>query len=178
VSTTVLGTTTLSRDGLLDEVSASSGAVSDLDAETLAARALTLFVGASADQFDAGAESQLGRDVQEFVRRHPVSGPEALRDAILAGNIASEAAWEALRWLGCMEHPQSRAARLRLLENCLQSSSATARDGAALGLAAIDDPHAIPALREAIAAERIPELREDLRQVLTQLEATAQCLSS
>jgi hypothetical protein len=156
---------------------ASSTDVPEIDAEALARHTLALFRGTSSEQFDTGSESSLGRHVQQLVRQHPGAGPDALKDAILAGNVPSEAAWEALRWLGCMEHAQSRAARLWLLESCLQSSSARVRDGAALGLATIDDPHAIPALGEAIAVEQIPELREDLRQVLAQLEATAKCPS-
>jgi hypothetical protein len=34
----------------------------------------------------------------------------------------------------------------------------------------MDDPHAVPFLKKAIASERIAELRDDIRQALDQLE--------
>jgi hypothetical protein len=44
------------------------------------------------------------------------------------------------------------------------------RDGATLGLASLNDPQAITPLKQAIEREQIGELREDMQQVLDQLE--------
>jgi HEAT repeat protein len=57
-----------------------------------------------------------------------------------------------------------------LLESSIFRSSARVRDGAALGLAFLDDPHAIPYLKRAIENEKYSELREDMQMVLAQLE--------
>lgn len=140
-------------------------------------RATRIFNSASWEEFETGTESYLARSLQALVRQHSTAAIDAIRELVLVSPVDGEAGWETLRWLGCLKHPPSRAARLWLLEQALESPSAKVRDGAVLGLAAIDDPHAIPAFRKAIAAERIPELREDLIQVLGQLESTARCPS-
>ena len=62
---------------------------------------------------------------------------------------------------------------MKLLENSLlTNSSALVRDGALLGIALLDDRHAVPYLNRAIQQEQCPELRESIRQVLEQLEHT------
>ena len=78
--------------------------------------------------------------------------------------------------LGRMNDSITRNRRLWILESGLFSSSARIRDAAGLGLASLDDPHAIPYVRKAIDEERCDELREDLQQILEQLQETAQCL--
>ncbi len=85
--------------------------------------------------------------------------------------VNAEVASESLRWLGHIEHPKTYDNRLWLLERSLFCSSARVRDGAALGLASLDDPHAIPYLRRAIQRENCIELRKDIKQVLIQLES-------
>jgi hypothetical protein len=93
-----------------------------------------------------------------------------LSHLILAKDIDEEVASEALRWLGRMEDTKSYSKRLWLLERGLASPSPIIRDGAALGLASLDDRHAIPYLRLAVEREELDELRFNLGQVLDQLE--------
>jgi hypothetical protein len=64
---------------------------------------------------------------------------------------------------------------LWLLEKCLESSSIFVRDGAILGIASLDDPFAISAVRKAIEKEACEGLRQNMQAVLQQLEETAKC---
>lgn len=82
-----------------------------------------------------------------------------------------EIASEAIRWAGRFDHPSSYDARLSLAERCLCNDSARVRDAASVALASMDDERAVPALRTAIEREKYGELREDMQQILTQLES-------
>ncbi|MBI3909963.1 MAG: HEAT repeat domain-containing protein [Armatimonadetes bacterium] len=140
--------------------------------------AARLFRAARWQIFEDGMESEFSQGLESLVSRYGSSAIPALADLIDDGCSSAEAASEALRWIGRIDYYSSRASRLWLLERSLASGSARIRDGAALGLAAMDEPHAIPFVSAAIQVERIPELRADLTQVLEQLESTRRCRSS
>jgi hypothetical protein len=134
-----------------------------------------LFREAKKFSFEDGMETEFSKELARLVRRHGKAAIEVVTALIVNENIDAEMAAEALRWLGRMDHPPSYRDRLWLLERSLFCSSAQVRDGAALGLASLDDPHAIPYLQQAIEREKCVELRQDLEQVLEQLESTLQC---
>lgn len=129
-----------------------------------------LFEAAREETFEDGVESQLSKGIGLLIRRHGESAIESLTYFIIGEKTNTEIAAEILRWLGRIKHPSTRASRLWLLKRSLFCSSATVRDGALLGLASLDDPATIPHLKQAIEREKIVELREDMQQVLTQLE--------
>lgn len=85
--------------------------------------------------------------------------------------VAPEVGGEALRWLGRIDHAESYEYRRWLLERSLSLSSTRVRDGAILGLASMDDKHAIPYLKRAIEEEQCSELKADMESVLEQLES-------
>jgi hypothetical protein len=78
-----------------------------------------------------------------------------------------------LRWLALIDDEPSRLARRWLLEDALSNQSRWVRDGAALGLATMKDPHAIPFVKAAHDSELVKELRADLAVILSRLEALA-----
>lgn len=131
-----------------------------------------LFWKAREQVFEDGMESEFSKGLIFLVRRYSNAAMEVLTHIIVNEKVNTEVASEALRWLGRMEHSASYRYRLWLLERSLLSSSARIRDGAALGLASLNDPHAIPHLKRAIEKEDYAELREDMEQVLAQLETT------
>lgn len=137
-----------------------------------------LFWQAREQVFEDGMESEFSKELISLVRRYGNAAMEVLTHLIVNGKVNAEAASEALRWLGRMDHPASYRYRLWLLERSLLSSAARIRDGASLGLASLDDPHAIPHLKKAIGQEQYAELREDMEQVLAQLETTKHATSS
>ncbi len=122
------------------------------------------------EAFEDGVESHFSRDFEFFITRYGEGALESLTDLITGERINAEIAAEILRWLGRIKHPPTRDSRARLLKRSLLCSSARARDGGLLGLASLNDRSAIPHLKQAIAREWVAELREDMLQVLTQLE--------
>ena len=137
-----------------------------------------LFRKAQGIAFKDGMESDFSRELVRLVRQYGKTAMEVITTLIVNDNVDAEVAAEALRWLGRMDHPPSHHDRLWLLERSLFSTSVLVRDGAALGLASLDDPHAIPYLQQAIEQEKYASLREDLEQVLEQLESTRSAVSS
>lgn len=136
-----------------------------------------LFRAAKEQDFEDGMESELSKGLVSLIKKYGNAAMEVTADLLIYERVDAEVASEALRWLGRMDHPPSYDFRRWLLERSLRCSSAVVRDGAALGLASSDDPHAIPYLKQAILRENYVELREDIEQVLVQLENTRQCRS-
>jgi HEAT repeat protein len=130
----------------------------------------TLFAAAKDEYFEDGMESEFSRRLIRLLGEYGEKAVIELAFLILHDQVNAEIASEALRWLGHMEDTRSYQKRLWLLERSLFTPSARIRDGAALGLASLDDPHAVRYLRRAIDQESYPELRSDMEQVLAQLE--------
>lgn len=132
---------------------------------------------AEEQSFEDGIETAFSRTLSEVIRAH---GPAALdvMEAIVAGESANpEVVSEMLRVAGRVAHAATTTQTLRLLERGLLSRSSRVRDAAVVGIAYLDDPEAIPALREAAERERVAELRTDMEQTLHDLGETARCLS-
>jgi len=118
---------------------------------------------------------QLGAIVKEY-------GGMALNEMhhlIINEKVGPDAAEAALCVLGDIDDPGTHNYRRWLLEQVLvKSASPIARDGASLGLSYMDDPCAIPHLKEAIEHEDLPLMRKLLGKTLAQLEETQGCRSS
>ncbi|MBT9160158.1 MAG: hypothetical protein DDT26_01431 [Dehalococcoidia bacterium] len=130
------------------------------------------FKEAIEQDFEDGMESEFSRRLPSLLRNYGIFAVQEIAHVITRGRVNSEVASEALRWLGRMDDPATHSSRLWLLEKSLASTSAQVRDGAALGLASMDDPDAIPSVKRAIERENYIELRKDMKQVLEDLEAT------
>jgi hypothetical protein len=128
-----------------------------------------LFTVARGETFEDGMISEFSRDLTELLGQYGDSVIRAVGTRISNSAMISSIVAEALRWLGEVHHDSSRHERLRLLERELWNETARVRDAAALGLASMDDPAAIPYLERAIAQETNGELRADMQQVLEQL---------
>jgi hypothetical protein len=132
-----------------------------------------LFDVARNEVFEDGMESQFSKEFVSLLWRY---GQLAILEAarLIAGEkVDPSVAAEALKWIGRMKDKGTRLFRLWLLKRGLTSSSAQVRDGAGLGLSFLGDPEAIPALAQAVDNEQIPELRNDLNQVIEQLRYAA-----
>lgn len=132
----------------------------------------SLFQLAKEEHFEDGMESIFSRALVDFVKKRGDIAIEAITETITDNDVNTETASESLRWLGLIEDPATHDSRLRLLEQCLNSLSPHIRDGAVLGLSFLDDPNVIPHLVAAVEQEKYVELREDMKQVLDQLECT------
>jgi len=129
-----------------------------------------LFRAYSNEDFEDGMDSEWISEITASIRAYGTQAVEAVRRLVLEQNLQPAVAFEALRWLGRVFHPESYHSRLFLLETCLDSPSRLVRDGAALGLVAMKDAHAIPYLREAIVREKIQDLRQDMETALWRIE--------
>ena len=129
-----------------------------------------VFWAANGEAFEDGMESAFSRELIWMVRRHSDQAMEAITHLLVYERVSPEAASEALRWLGRVEDAPTYTYRRWLLERCLLCSSPLVRDGAGLGLASLNDPHAAPYLRHALSNESCIELRKGFDQVLAQLE--------
>lgn len=125
--------------------------------------------------FEDGVESEFTRGVRSIIVKGGESAVDALTSIVFYRSVNEGLAAESLELLGRMNERITHGRRLWLLESALFSNSARIRDAASLGLASLDDPHAIPYIRKAIEEEHCNELREDLEQVLEQLEETLAC---
>ena len=129
-----------------------------------------LFIAGKQEYFEDGVESKFSRGLVSCIQKYGDKAIEAITCVILYERVNPEVASEALRWLGEINHPESYKFRLWLLERSLSISSSKVRDGAILGLSYLNDPHAIHYLEQAIEQEKIIELRDDMKQVLSQLK--------
>jgi HEAT repeat protein len=138
--------------------------------EEVAQKIEALFEMAKEEAFEDGVESGFETELASFIGRYGNEAIAVLTYLIISEHAKAEVASEALRVLGRINHPQTLAGRLLLLERSLYCSSPWIRDGAILGLASLDNPHAIRYLKQAIEREQIEELQEDMQKVLAQLE--------
>ena len=128
-----------------------------------------IFFAAREEVFEDGMDSVFSGRLVNFMRRHNRLAIDILSDLLILEQVNAEVAGEALRHVGYLEHTPTHISRRRLLEHCLFGSSARIRDGAILGIAAMDDPRATPSVKRAINRETIPELKRDMNAVLEQL---------
>jgi hypothetical protein len=132
----------------------------------------SLFKASDEQNFEDGMESEFSKKLILLVKEYANEAIEIIISIIhYDERVNAEVAAEALRWLGKIDHAPSYGFRLWLLERSLRCSKARIRDGAILGLASLNDPHAISFLKLAIEQEKYSELRKDMEQVLTQLES-------
>lgn len=129
-----------------------------------------IFWTAKGEFFEDGMESTFSKQLDSFVKEFGNNALEAITCLIVYERVDPEVAGEALRWLGRIDYAESYEYRRWLLERSLSLSSTRVRDGAILGLASMDDKHAIPYLKCAIEKEQCSELKADMESVLEQLE--------
>jgi HEAT repeat protein len=141
-------------------------------------RVLGLFASAAEEVFEEGTEPLFAKELVALIMDHGNAAVAALESALETPGKDVEVAREVLRWLGVIDHSQSRRYRRAVLEKYLEAPSARLRYAAALGLAEMDDPAAIPALAEAIRTEPHDKIRWHFQLVLDQLENTKRCPSS
>lgn len=130
----------------------------------------SIFWEAKRENFEDGMESKFSQNLLSFIRKYSQDAVESITSLIVYGKVNSEVAGEALRWIGRIEHPDSYGFRRWLLERSIILPSARVRDGALLGIASMDDKHAIKYLKDAIDKEKYNDLKADMIQVLEQLE--------
>jgi hypothetical protein len=159
------------KSSLLDETS-ENGTTRRVSPHELGDKLKELFNVGRQQAFEDGMESEFSRGLVSLIKRFGNSALVELTGLLRNEGVSEEALSEALRWIGRMNHPPSYEGRRWVIQHSLFHPSARVRDGAALGVAFLDDRRAVPDLKRAIQGESINELREDMEQVLSQLEGT------
>jgi HEAT repeat protein len=118
-------------------------------------------------------ESNLSRQLTDFIQQHREAATEAIKTLIKQNRIDINSLSEGLRWIGRIKDPALTQQCRLLLEDCLFHSSYYVQDGAVCGLGSMDDPLSIPVLQQAIQQETDSLLRRDMEQLLEQLIETA-----
>ena len=133
------------------------------------------FRDALEESFEDGMENEFSLQLTNLLRRYKEETVDSLAAFVTSNIVNDEISAQALRCLVRLGNDTAYTRILWLLERSLHSESPRIRDAAALSLASLDDPQAIPYLRLAIDREPYMELRLDMEQVLAQLESTLQC---
>ena len=128
-----------------------------------------LFRSANDEVFEDGMDSHFGGALRDFVQEHGIAAVRHLNAAIHSDGTPAKVAGEALRQVGYMSDTKTHDARLTLLEHSLESQEIRIRDAASIGIEAMEDPAAIPALKRAIENESAGWLLQYLKDVMNQL---------
>lgn len=121
------------------------------------------------ETFDDGFESFFGQQLEQFVLERGQLGVLIIAALIMRNELNEEYVSEAMRWMGWITDENSYRARYGLLVRNLNHKNARVRDSAALGLSSLGDISAIPYVEAAIENEQVPELKQDMQQVLDYL---------
>lgn len=146
----------------------STGLASDKEMPTDMLR--ELFRNANDEVFEDGMTSRFSDALHRIVQEHGVEAVKQLGVAIRAADTPIRVAEETLRQVGYMNDRKTHSIRRSLLERSLESPNMRIRDAASIGIEAMEDPAAIPALKRAIENEPIGWLRQYLEDVTNQLK--------
>lgn len=121
------------------------------------------------ERFEDGMESRFSQRVRKSILNDGSKAVSAWAHALTLRDDAYETTQEFLRIIGDIKDPDSHDKRREVLTGMLQHGKPTVRDAARLGLAALDDPGTLLAVKEALDAEPEEWVRKGLRQVAEQL---------
>ena len=122
------------------------------------------------ERFEDGTESRFSERVRKSILSGGTNAVSAWAQALTFRDNAYETTEEFLRIIGDMRDQKSHEKRREVLTGMLRHGEPAIRDAAGLGLAALDDPTTLPAVREALDAETEEWVRKGLRQVAEHLE--------
>lgn len=140
--------------------------------EMLAGRLRELFLSANNEVFVDGMASRFSDALHRVIREHGVAAVEQIGAAIRAEDASAKVAEEALRQMGYSNDEKTHDARRLLLERLLESRDMRIRDAASIGVEAMEDPAAVPALKRAVENEQAGWLRRYQEGVMNHLLKT------
>jgi hypothetical protein len=143
------------------------------DIDLAAEMALLFHFGGAESEFRGfrgGYDSDFSERLVRFITKYGNPAVAALHQQIDQSTDSPTVVEEAVKHIGHMLDEVTRAARLKLLIDCLHHPHHYVRDAATTGLAAIEDPAAIPALWAAVEREPIEGLKSEMRQVAEMLD--------
>lgn len=159
--------------------SANPAVQSYFELSSIVERELNFFLFAGREQaFEDGIESEFSQNFVRIITRYKKIALDNLQKLIESHSINAEVLAEALRWLPRIQDSSTYNQRLSLITRCLFLPWSRVRDAATLALSSLADKSAVAALKKAIERESVEELRADMEQALTYLEAISGASSS
>ena len=131
---------------------------------------IRIFAEAEDENFEPGMDSQFIKHLDTALKTYPEIIWDELRRKLSSDIANPEVLAEMLLWVGRVVQRRHSEKRFNLLVEGLGHRSSLVRDSAAIGLEHLGDPSAVPHLRSAIKNEVVPELREDLKEIVESLE--------
>lgn len=129
-----------------------------------------LFLDASDEIFEDGMNTNFSTNLHRIIQNNGVAAINVLERLVWNDDANVEVVEEALRQIGHMDHRSTHRSRLSLLKRALESRNPRVRDAACIGIEAMEDPDAIKCLQSAIKKEQSEQLRQNLIDVLEQLQ--------
>ena len=130
-----------------------------------------LCAAAHDEQFEIGVESRFSRELQRLCAYRPTAVLQSLRVRLIHRDASPEVLSEILHWASRQEADVIRSPVIELLSAGLDHPSSLVRDAAASALACLDERAAVSHLRQALERETVPELREDLEDIIRSRES-------
>lgn len=115
-------------------------------------------------------DSNFSSNLTRIIQSHGFAVIETLEKLIHADDANIEVAAEALIWTGRVNDNDTHRVRLVVLERALESDNACIRDAASIAIEFMDDSAAIDSIKKAIVKEECKPLRQNLKDVLIQLQ--------
>ena len=153
---------------------ASSSTKQIINSENIERELEQLFHEFRHEVFEDGVESDFSRRLLRMIETKGNMALLELNALLRARSTPLTVSAEALRWLGQMRDRETHAYRRWILTDLLKAPSILIRDGAIVGLLTLDDPSIKHSVRAALESEPSEQLREDLSQLLDQLEMPEQ----
>lgn len=138
--------------------------------EYTASKVKSLFQIARDQIFEDGIETEFSKGLVDVIQEYGNLALDMIENLLMKKHTNPGIIAETLRWLGKTNHPETHYRRLEILTKLLSSSSARIRDGALIGIGSMNDPRSVNTLKRAILREIIPDLKQDMQEVLAYLE--------
>jgi hypothetical protein len=118
-------------------------------------------------------ESNFSLSLTKIIQLHHQLAMQAIVNLIDTQKFNLVSVGEAMRVIGRLEDSDTYRTRFEVLTHNLLSKYLVVRDGALIGLGSMNDPEAISYIEEAIKNEEVEESREDMKQILEDLNTSA-----
>lgn len=128
-----------------------------------------LFWAASDEQFEVGMVSEFAHGLDDLLAASPIELLHVLQTRLDTPRTPIEVIAEAMHWLGELEHETFRKQVVSILLFGLNHESPVVRDAGALALGDLEGCDALIHLKQAIEKENVPELREDMEDLVESL---------
>lgn len=117
-----------------------------------------------------GIDNEFYLGFRELLTKYGNVGLTLISDQTFGLHMPEHTLSTLLGYVGKLDDNVSTAMRRQLLEGYLTHESAVVRDGALVGLSYVESPDALPSLRAAYEREPYGELKQDILNVIEELE--------